>query len=307
MREARFWSLLDGARAGREVDIEALRTALRGLTDADLEGFDKVLQRKVRKLDSRAVRTALMGNPEVFDGEGWNDDGFEYLRLGIVALGERTYRSVLRDPSELAAGTWKEHEELSYAVQEVLEERYGADDDHPGEPLRWYATVNSEKYPVLPPVQVEEGFPVETFSWLQLDVQDSGQVPHRIYEYPGGEFFAYPDHEALSDYFSCAAHEAQEALRASIDFRRLPGLCLYLLVTVGESDSPPQWQLMPDFTHEEVSPGIATGLARERVGTLSSNELTALARTVVVDSLALYFEDHQAEQRQISELRRRLL
>ncbi|MCZ4326923.1 hypothetical protein [Brachybacterium paraconglomeratum] len=167
--------------------------------------------------------------------------------------------------------------------------------------------MNSEKYPVLPPVQVEEGFPVETFSWLQLDAQDSGEVPHRIYEYPGGEFFAYPDHEAVSDYFSCAAHEAQEALRATIDFRRLPGLCLYLLVTVGESNSPPQWELMPDFTHEEVAPGIATGLARERVGTLSSNELTALARTVVVDSLALYFEDHQAEQRQISELRRRLL
>ena len=40
MREARVWSRLDGARAGREVDIEALRTALRGLTDADLEGFD---------------------------------------------------------------------------------------------------------------------------------------------------------------------------------------------------------------------------------------------------------------------------
>ena len=119
--------------------------------------------------------------------------------------------------------------------------------------------------------------------------------------------FAYPDHEALSDYFSCAAHEAQEALRASIDFRRLPGLCLYLLVTVGESDSPPQWQLMPDFTHEEVSPGIATGLARERVESLSSSELTALARAVFVDSLALYFEDHPAEQRQVSELRRRLL
>ena len=306
MRDARFWSLVDGARAGREVDIEALRTALRGLTDADLEGFDKVLQRKVRKLDNRAVRKALMGNPEVFDGEGWSDDGVEYLRVCIVALGERAYRSVLRDPSELAAGPWKEREDLSYAAQEVLEERYGAEEGHPRGPLRWHAALRSEKYPVVPAKSLEEGFPFETFSWLRVDVQDSGEMPQRIYEYPGGEFVAYPHHEKLSDYFDCAAHEVQEALRAYIDFRRLPRLSLSLLVTVGESDSPPQWQLMPNFTHEEVSPGIATGLARERVGTLSASELTALAHGVVIDSLGVYFEDHPAEQRQVFELRRRL-
>lgn len=43
MKEAMFWNLVDEARTGREVDLEVLRTALRGLSDSDLEGFDKQL------------------------------------------------------------------------------------------------------------------------------------------------------------------------------------------------------------------------------------------------------------------------
>ncbi|WP_270410141.1 DUF4240 domain-containing protein [Brachybacterium paraconglomeratum] len=306
MNDITFWNLLDEARTGREVDLEILRAALRGLSDSDLGGFDKKLRGKVKRLSSRAVRKALMANPELFDGEGWSDDGFEYVCAGIVALGEEVYKSVLRDPSVLSAGTWEEREELQYVAEEVLEERYGDDQDYPQGPLRWQASVSSEKYPVARAKPLEKGFPVATFSWLQVDVQDTSGMPERIYEYPDGEVFAYPPHAVLFDYFAGAAHEAQEALRAHIDFRKLPDLSLSMLVTVGESDTSPQWQLMPNFTHEELSPGIASSLSRERVTKLSPSETTALARGVIVDSLEMYFDGHPAEQRHVSELRQRL-
>lgn len=306
MKEATFWNLVDEARIGREVDLEVLRTALRGLSDSDLEGFDKKLRGKVKKLSSRAVRKALMANPELFDGEGWSDDGFEYVCAGIVALGEEVYKSVLRDPSVISAGIWEEREELLYVAEDVLEERYGEDEDYPQGPLRWQASVSSEKYPVVLSKPLEKGFPVGTFSWLRVDVQDTGEMPERIYEHPDGEVFDYPSHRLWYDDFDIAAHEAQEALRAHIDFRKLPDLSLSVLVTVGESDAPPRWQLMPNFTQVELSPGIASALSRQRLATLSRSEMTALARSVIADSLELYFDGHPTEQRHISELRQRL-
>lgn len=303
MKEATFWNLVDEARTGREVDFEVLRAALRGLSDSDLEGFDKKLRGKVKKLSSRAVRKALQVNPELFDGKGWSDDGFEYVRAGIVALGEEVYTSVLREPPVLSAGTWEEREELLYVAEEVLEERYGDDKDYPQGPLRWQVSVSSERYPVVRSKPLEKGFPVDTFSWLRVDVQDTSETPERIYEYPDGEVVDYPSHRLWYDYFDGAAHEIQEALRPHIDFSRLPDLSLSVLVTVGEVDAPPRWQLMPNFSQVELSPGIASSLARERIAKLSPSEMTALARRVIADSLEVYFDGHPAEQRHISELR----
>ena len=173
MDKITFWNLLDEARTGREGDLEVLRAALRGLSDSDVRGFDRKLRGKGKKLSSRAVRKALMANPELFDGEGWGDDGFEYVCAGIVALGEEVYRSVLRDPSVLSAGTWEEREELQYVAEEVLEERYGDDQDYHQGPLRWQASVSSEKYPVARAKPLEKGFPVATVSWLPRSVVSS--------------------------------------------------------------------------------------------------------------------------------------
>lgn len=306
MKEATFWNLVDEARAGREVDLEVLRTALRGLSDSDLKGFDKRFRGKVKKLSGRAVRKALMANPELFDGEGWSDDGFEYVCAGIVALGEEVYRSVLRDPSVLSAGTWEEREELLYVAEEVLEERYGEDEDYPQGPLRWQVSVSCERYPVLRSKPLEKGFPVDTFSWLRVDVQDTSETPERIYEYPDGEVFDYPSHGLWYDYFDGAAHEIQEALRPHIDFSRLPDLSISVLVAVGDSDAPPRWQLMPNFSQVELSLGVASGLSFERAAKLSPSEMKALAHRLIVDSLEVYFDGHPAEQRHVSELRQRL-
>ncbi|WP_197466673.1 MULTISPECIES: DUF4240 domain-containing protein [Brachybacterium] len=306
MKEAMFWNLVDEARTGREVDLEVLRTALRGLSDSDLEGFDKQLWGKVKKLSSRAVRKALMTNPELFDGEGWSDDGFEYVCAGIVALGEEVYRSVLRDPSVLSAGTWEGREELQYLAEEVLEERYGEDEDYLQGPLRWQVSVSCKKYPVVRSKPLEKGFPVDTFSWLQVDVQDTSEIPQHVYEHPGGEVFAYPPHSLAYDYFDVASHEIQEALRPHIDFSKLPDLLLSVLVAVGESDTPPHWQLMPNCSQEELYLGVASSLSRERVAMLSPSEMPALAYRLIVDSLEVYFDGHPAERRHVSELRQRL-
>ncbi|MBW3612099.1 MAG: DUF4240 domain-containing protein, partial [Actinobacteria bacterium] len=48
-----------------------------------------------------------------------SDDGFLYLRAGIVTRGRETYEAVLADPTLLAAGEWEECEELLYVAEEV--------------------------------------------------------------------------------------------------------------------------------------------------------------------------------------------
>lgn len=306
VKEANFWSLVEEARAWCAIDLGALRTELRGLSDSDLEDFDKKLQRKVMKLGNRAVRQALMANSEMFGDEGWSDDGFEYVCAGIVALGEVVYKSVLRDPLVLSAGTWEEREELLYVAQDVLEERHGEDEDYPQGPLRWQVSVSGTKYPVVGSEPLEQGFPVATFSWLQVDVQDTSEMPQHVYEHPDGEVFAYPPHRLGYDYFDVAAHEIQAALRLHIDFSKIPDLSLSVLVAVGESDTPPHWQLMPNFSQDELYLGVASGLSHERVTKLSPSEMKALAHRLIVDSLEVYFDGHPAEQRHISELRKRL-
>lgn len=305
MKDTEFWNLLDEARTGPVIDLEALRIILQGLSDSALEGFDEKLQGEVERLGTRAVRNALMGNPVVVDGDGWSDDGFEFLRAGIVALGEEAYRSVLRNPSVLSTGTWEEREELLYLAQDILEERYGEDEGQGQGPLRWQVGVSHERYPVVRSKPLEEGFPVATFSWLAVRVEDTSEMPWAIYEHPDGEVVVYPEHQRLYDPFGNAGHEIQGALRDAIDFRRLPGLVLYVLVTVGESKSPSRWQLMPDFTGELVL-GIASGLTHERLANLSPGETESLARSVILDALELYFTGHPTEQRCIFQARQRI-
>lgn len=64
--------------------------------------------------------------------------------------------------------------------------------------------MRSERYPVVRSKPLEKGFPVATFSWRQVDVQDSGEMPERIFDYPDGEVFAYPHHAVLFDCFARA-------------------------------------------------------------------------------------------------------
>ena len=55
-------------------------------------------------------------------------------------------------------------------------------------------SVSGTKYPVVGSEPLEQGFPVATFSWLQVDVQDTSEMPQHVYEHPDGEVFAYPPH-----------------------------------------------------------------------------------------------------------------
>lgn len=40
MKDAEFWNLLDDARTGPGINLDALRTTLQGLSNSALEGFD---------------------------------------------------------------------------------------------------------------------------------------------------------------------------------------------------------------------------------------------------------------------------
>lgn len=191
-------------------------------------------------------------------------------------------------------------------AQDILEERRAEDQGHPPGPLRWQAGVSYEKNPFVRSNPLEEGFPVATFGWLAVRVEDTSKLGLGIYEHPGGAVVVHPEHERLYDPFGNAAHEIQEALRENIDFRKLPGLVLYVLITVGEEGSPSRWQLMPDFTYDTVALGIASGLTHERVAERSSDEIESLARSVILDALMLYFDGHPTEQHYVSEVRQRL-
>lgn len=70
MKDAKFWSLLDAARTGSEIKLEALNATLQGLSISALERFDQKLRGKISRLSNRAVRKALIGNPEMVDRDG---------------------------------------------------------------------------------------------------------------------------------------------------------------------------------------------------------------------------------------------
>src|SRR5687767_5620704 len=70
--------------------LPALRSQLDELSDEDLLGFDRVLERKLYDIDRAEVQAATDGS----------DDGFLYARGFIVAAGRAYYDAVNQDPSK---------------------------------------------------------------------------------------------------------------------------------------------------------------------------------------------------------------
>lgn len=92
---------------------EALTKQLDGLSQDELLAFDRILERKLYDIDREDVH-------EYVDG---SDDGFLYCRGFIVAIGQRYYEAIDKDPSK-AMFDW-EAEGVTYISAHLYEEKFG--------------------------------------------------------------------------------------------------------------------------------------------------------------------------------------
>lgn len=127
-----FWSLIESSKTDSEGDIyeqlEALRTKLCKLTNAEILSFDSILHR----LLNESYESRLWGAAYIING-GCSDDGFDYFRGWLIAQGRDVFYQALQNPESLADvvnidNQDVECEEIWYVAQEAYEEKTGKDD-----------------------------------------------------------------------------------------------------------------------------------------------------------------------------------
>jgi Protein of unknown function (DUF4240) len=129
----KFWQIVE--RAGqsdhdRDAHVEALRTALRELTLAEIISFEVAFRRYLDK----AYTWDLWGAAHVVHG-GCSDDGFAYFRRWLVSRGRDVYEAALADPDVLARldmrpgpdGVWQ-FEEIYDVAMQIFKEKGGEGD-----------------------------------------------------------------------------------------------------------------------------------------------------------------------------------
>jgi Protein of unknown function (DUF4240) len=155
--EDRFWALiarttLYEAEPGNQ--LEALRQALRELTAADVEAFERAFQREQRP----AYTWDLWGATYVLHG-GASDDGFGYFQRWLISKGRKVFEAAVADPDSLADRLAPdvqgpcEFEEFAYVASEVWREKTGIDP--------WEDPKGSFPYTGAPPAAEPSGAPFE--------------------------------------------------------------------------------------------------------------------------------------------------
>ena len=101
MDEAKFWRLMDEARAESNGDVhEQMRILARKLEELPVaEIID--YQYFIDRLLDQAYKWDLWAAGYILNG-GCSDDCFEYFRSWLIAQGSEVYYSALRDPETLA-------------------------------------------------------------------------------------------------------------------------------------------------------------------------------------------------------------
>ncbi|HBO46104.1 MAG TPA: hypothetical protein DD670_19710 [Planctomycetaceae bacterium] len=128
MAESKFWALIDEAReeAGEvgETMVEALRDRLAELGATRIRAFDAAFNRAMEE----SYHNDLWAAAYVING-GCSDDGFDYFRGWLIALGREAYANAMRDPQTLKDyipddPDWNaELEEILYAAREAYEQK----------------------------------------------------------------------------------------------------------------------------------------------------------------------------------------
>jgi len=157
MTEDRFWALIARTtvrEADPERQLEALRQALRELTPAEIEAFERAFQREQR----RAYAWDLWGAVYVLHG-GASDDGFEYFQRWLISKGREVFEAAVADPDSLADMLAPdtqgpcEFEGFAYVAGGVWGEKTGIDP--------WKDPEASFPYTGAPPAAEPSGAPFE--------------------------------------------------------------------------------------------------------------------------------------------------
>ena len=133
MDKARFWQLIEEAKAKSGGDCEAQAAALKSLLSPlqaeELIAFERIFS----ECRNAAYRWDLWGAAVMING-GSSDDGFEYFRWWLIGQGQAIFEGALADPDSLAdllansidwGDAWLECESIAYVAMEVYEEKVG--------------------------------------------------------------------------------------------------------------------------------------------------------------------------------------
>jgi hypothetical protein len=305
MTEDDFWQLIAGANARGKLNYLRLGKKLERLPIEAIRGFDDQLRDCISALSAARYLKALQSNLEV--EQPISHDGYEYLLAGVVSRGRKVFEEVRRDASLLRTGHWFESEELLYLAEDVIDSR--EDSPHPGGSTYEVRTssvlVFNERYPVAP-AKLEEEFPVQSFGWILVDVQDAGLPAVEVFMHDEGSFTVYPesDSDFVRSAFQGPAVTACAKLRTHIDFRMIPGLVLIISITIGDQTYGPEIRpICSRIGPFDLRPGVAIGIDRSSLPESNSPEFEQFGASVVVDALAKYFEGQARELAYISRLR----
>jgi Protein of unknown function (DUF4240) len=100
MDDDTFWAVIEKTveyEGEDERQMAALTNEFRGLTAAEIEGFERAFQRQ----QLRAYDWRLWGAAHVIHG-GAGDDSFEYFQRWLISKGRDVFDAILADPDLLA-------------------------------------------------------------------------------------------------------------------------------------------------------------------------------------------------------------
>ena len=121
---ARFWKMIDDARAGAgsdQVFMGRLAGRLRSLKPQEISEFN----RQFYEVHRGSYRWDLWGACYLMMG-GCSDDGFEYFRAWLIGQGQRVFENAERDPDSLASlPGGGELEELMSLAYDIHQEKTG--------------------------------------------------------------------------------------------------------------------------------------------------------------------------------------
>lgn len=305
MNENDFWNVIANASDGEKVSAEGLVKYLENLSSESIVDFDTQLQERISELGTCRPLEDLRKNPEV---EGpISDDGLEYLLAGVVSRGREVFEAVLLDSSLLRRGQWLEDEDLLRIASGVIEDRISSTREagHRHGTIISSAEVFHERYPI-PPKELEGDFPVDTFGWIMVDVQDSKLPAIEILRYDDGDFTVFPEFgtKFVRYAFQEPAVKACSKLRSGIDFRSIPGLVLNINITIGDHSSGPE--VRPICSRNgpfDLWPGVALWIDRRDLPESNSPEFERFGASVIFDALEVYFAGQERELGLISLLR----
>ena len=180
MEQARFWEIVDASRADKQsAQKRQLKAALAKLDASEVRAFAELYDVCFKKLETRRIWGAGL----ILNAGYCSDDGFEYFRHWIIALGSVAYRAALSDADSLAAypprradgSIEASFEDFRYVADTVYEKKTG-EELVMGDAERAVSEENFSEYPAedlsrdFPGLWALHGNDFDTSAGAELDL-----------------------------------------------------------------------------------------------------------------------------------------